>query len=59
VRVTEHWHRLPREDSHLRDIQKLSGHILGNWLYMVLLQQRDFHQLTPEVDSNLNLSVIL
>lgn len=28
VRVTEHWHRLPREavESTLRDIQKPSGH---------------------------------
>lgn len=31
VRVTEHWHRLPREamESTLRDIQKPSGHSPG------------------------------
>jgi len=43
VRVTEHWHRSPREVVASPSLEILKSHldtVLGNWPQMALLEQR-------------------
>ena len=42
VRVTEHWHRLPREIMETPSVEILNSRldmVLGNWLWVALLEQ--------------------
>lgn len=61
VRMTEQWPTLSEEvvGSECLDTQKPSGHVLGIWLQMALLEQRVGPDDPPGVMSNLNHSVIL
>ncbi|KAK4829864.1 hypothetical protein QYF61_007256 [Mycteria americana] len=58
VRVTEHWHRLPREIVESPSLGKFRSHldmVLSNQLQVALLEQGE----GPEVPSTLNPSMIL
>jgi len=44
VRVTKHWHRLPREDVKSPSPEILKSHldmVLGNWVWVALLEWWD------------------
>lgn len=58
VRVTKHWHRLPREAPCLEGLKSNLDVVLGSQLQMALLEQVAWTMGPPEVPSKLNQSVI-
>jgi len=62
VRVTKHWHRLPREVVDPTSLEILKSHlfvVLGSWLLEALLEHGGWTGWSPEVPCNLNPFVIL
>lgn len=59
VRVTKHWHRLPREAPCLEVLKSNLDMVLGNQLQMAVLEQVAWTVWPPEVPSNLTQPVIV